>query len=447
MLKRKDIWQERDHWDPDVETMPREQLEALQWKRLKPQLYYTYENSALHRRIWDEAGLNPDDLKSLENFKTHAPFLYKDMVRDEMERTGDPFGGMLCAPVDKVTVQSSSGTTGTPTFVGFTDEDVEISSECWARIFWSQGVRPGDCYHACVVNWHPAMPSIRGVADVMGLRVINTELSPMDIPRMIHASRFLKPDVWLALPPPMVSAVDQETRRMGLDPREVFSSYKAIMGGGDVITIKQKELVAEKWGSTIYEVAGIGELGFYPGECVEQDGQHVPDDVFLFEIIDPETEKSLPLTERGEMVVTTLVNKGTPAIRWKSEDICYFKTDTCICGRTHARLFYLGRKGFIVKVRGRMVFPNEITLILEDVEGADHGLFQIVKYAEDMEGLRLRIGYYPETENRLEEVNRVITSKVEESLGMKTEVNFVKAEELLAFGPPHKVPRIHKGTV
>jgi phenylacetate-coenzyme A ligase PaaK-like adenylate-forming protein len=90
------------------------------------------------------------------------------------------------------------------------------------------------------------------------------------------------------------------------------------------------------------------------------------------------------------------------------------------------------------------VFPNEITLALEDIKGADHGLFQIIKYSEEMEDLRLRIGYYPETEPRLKDMGGAITSKMEESLGVKTEVNFVKAEELLAFGPPHKVPRIHK---
>ena len=444
MFKRKDAWQERDFWDPDAETMPRDELEALQWKRLKPQLYYAHQNSTLHLKVWEEAGVSPDDIRSLDDFRACVPFLYKDMVRDERDLTGDPFGGMLCAPADQVMVQSSSGTTGAPTFVGFTPEDVKISSESWARIFWSQGVRPGDLYHACIANWHPAMPSIRGVADVMGLPVVNTELNPMDIPRMVHTSQYLKPDVWLALPPPMVSAVDEETARLGLDPKEVFSSYKAILGGGDVITLKQKNLVKEKWGSTLYEVAGIGELGFYPGECAAQDGQHVPEDFFLFEIIDVDTDKPLPLTEKGEMVVSTIVNTGTPAIRWKSEDICYFKTETCSCGRTHARLFYMGRKGFIVKIKGRMVFPNEITLALEDIKGADHGLFQIIKYSEEMEDLRLRIGYYPETEPRLKDMGGAITSKMEESLGIKTEVNFVKAEELLAFGPPHKVPRIHK---
>lgn len=444
MLKGKKDWKERDYWDPETETMARDQLEALQWKRLKPQLYHVYENSTLHRKLWEGAGLSPDDIRSLDDFIAHAPFTYKDMVREERELTGDPFGGMLCVPLDKVMVQSSSGTTGPPTFVGFTQEDIELSGESWARIFWSQEVRPGDLYHVCVVNWHPAMPSIRGVADLMGLSVVNTELNPFDIPRMIHTSRLLKPVVWLALPPPMLSAVDEETARLGLDPKEVFSSYKAILGGGDVITYRQKEMVREKWGSTVYEVAGIGELGFYPGECAVQDGQHVPEDLFLFEIIDVDTDKPLPLNERGEMVVTTLVNKGTPAVRWKSEDVCYFKTDTCRCGRTHARLFYLGRKGFIVKIKGRMVFPNEITLILEKIEGADHGLFQIIKYADDMEVLRLRIGYYPETGGRLEEMGKAITAEVEKGLELKTEVNFVKAEELLTFGPPHKVPRIHK---
>jgi phenylacetate-CoA ligase len=288
------------------------------------------------------------------------------------------------------------------------------------------------------------MPSIRGVAEVMGLSVVNTELSPLDIPRMVHVSHFLKPDVWLALPPPMVSAVDEEATKLGLDPGEVFSSYKAILGGGDVITSRQKEMVEGRWGAKLYEVAGIGEMGFYPGECVEQEGQHVPEDLFLFEIIDPETEKPLPLTEKGEMVITTLLNKGTPAIRWKSEDICYFKTETCDCGRTHARLFYLGRKGFIVKIKGRMVFPNEITLTLEEIEGAEHGLWQIIEYADDMETLRLRIGFYPELEGRLKEMGEAIVAKMEGGLGLNTEVDFVKAEELLAHGPPHKVPRIHK---
>lgn len=445
MLKGKKIWQEREHWDPEVETMSRDQLEALQWKRLHLQLHYTYENSTLHRRIWDETGLCPDDIRSFEDFRDRAPFLYKDLVREERERSGDPFGGMLCLPLDQVVVQSSSGTTGVPTFVGFTEEDVEISTESWARIFWSQGVRPGDLYHVCIVNWHPAMPSIRKVADMMGLSVINTELNPLDIRRMVYTSHFLKPNVWLALPPPMISAVDEETARLRLDPREVFSSYKAILGGGDTITRKQKNMVREKWGTKLYEVAGIGELGFFPGECAVQDGQHVPEDLFLFEIVDADTGRPLSLTDRGEMVVTTLLNKGTPAVRWRSEDICYFKTERCQCGRTHARLFYLGRKGFIVKVKGRMVFPNEITLALEGIAGAEHGLFQIIKYAEEMEELQLRVGYFPEAMNKLEEMGRAITAAVEKNVGTKTKVNFVKAEELLAYGPPHKIPRIYKG--
>lgn len=444
MLKGKKIWQERDYWHPEAETMSRDQLEALQWKRLHLQIHYIYENSTLHRKVWNEAGLCPDDIRSLEDFRDRAPFLYKDLVRQERERSGDPFGGMLCLPLDQVVVQSSSGTTGVPTFVGFTEEDVGVSTESWARIFWSQGVRPGDLYHACVINWHPAMPSIKKVADVMGLSVVNTELSPLDITRMVYTSHFLKPDVWLALPPPMISAVDEETARLGLDPKEVFSSYKAILGGGDIITRKQKNMAREKWGTKLYEVAGIGELGFFPGECAVQDGQHVPEDLFLFEIVDPETSRPLSLTDRGEMVVSTLLNKGTPAVRWKSEDICYFKTERCECGRTHARIFYLGRKGFIVKVNGQMVFPNDITLALEGIAGAEHGLFQIIKYAEEMEDLQLRVGYFPETLNKLKEIGDAITAAVEKNVGTKTKVNFVKAEELLAYGPPHKIPRIYK---
>lgn len=436
---------ERKYWNPEAETMPSATLHDVQLSKLQSQMRYAYDNSSLHRRVWDEAGVHPDGIKTLEDFWKRVPFIDKDMVRREQQRTGEPSGGMLCVAENKLLmISTSSGTTGLPTFLPVSRLDFETCAEQWARFFWGIGTRQGDKFQLALFGWHRGNPCIERAMDKIGTIRIRTDLYalPPEIARNYYVARHLKPAFCHIVTAPLIEGMEAEAQKDGLSPGDLFSCYRAVTWSGDVLSDGLRRRMSERWRTEIFEVGGLGDLNFYCVECSEHDGMHVCDDLFLIEIVDPKTKEVLPPGEEGVLVITTLTDEAIPAIRWWSEDICYLNPEPCRCGRTTKRLRYLGRQMYRLQIAGRFLFPSQIAGSVEQIPETSHGMFQVIKYAAQMPVLRLRVGYQPAKTSDEAGLRARIATQTEKDLQVHTEVELVPLEQLTTLGPPHKIPRV-----
>ena len=434
--------EERRYWDPEMETLPRQRLRQLQETRLLARIPWAYQRSALLRRVWDAAGVHPDHIRSLEDFTARVPTIHKELVREYRDRTGDPFGGMSCLTETSFDIHSSSGTTGSPTFLPITDRDVATFAESLARHLWCAGLRPGEVLSLSMGLYLRPLRVLHTAARRLGARVALTDWT--DIPRLLHTLRFVQPRVHLFLTPPQALGLRDEMARLGVDPRQALASIRAFIWAGDAITPKVRRLVQDEWGSEVFNLSGTADLCYMMMECQAHDGLHAHDDLWYVEVVEPGTTTPVAPGERGEFLFTALMDSSLAFLRWRSEDVGYVAEDPCVCGRAWTRLYFLGRVGYRVTVGGKMIFPVEIQQVMEMFPEVDHGLFQIVRYAETMDRLRLRVGSRPHEVPDPEGLRRRLVAHLGQSLALPVDLEFVKAEELLALGPPHKIPRIHE---
>jgi len=427
--------------NPAMETLSRDALHALQTSRLLTRLPLAYANAPLLRETWKEARIRPGDIHSLEDFRAGAPSLEKEMVRRFRDERGDPFGGMAVRLDDSYAIHSSSGTTGSPTFLPVNDRDVETFGESLARHFWCAGLRPGDVFSLSGGLYLRPIQALYLAARRIGARVALTDW--VDPARILHTLRHLAPKVHAFLTPPMVVEFREALAADGADPETVFGETQSFIWGGDVLTPKTRDAIEGEWGTEVFELSGTADLGYMMMECEAHDGLHAHDDLWFVELVEPGTTRPVAEGGRGEFLFTSLMDSSLAFFRWRSEDIGTLRTERCACGRTSSRLTFLGRVGYRAMIRGTMIFPADIQLVMETLPEADHGLFQIIKDAENMERLKLRVGYRPGELADPVPVGRRIAAALEDRLGLPAEVCFVDADTLLALGPPHKIPRIH----
>jgi phenylacetate-CoA ligase len=404
-----------------------------------------YHGSALLRQVWDEAGVHPRHIRSLADFTARAPTLHKERVRQYRDQSGDPFGGMSYLTDAVYDIHSSSGTTGSPTFLPISDRDISIFAESLARHYWCAGLRPGGVLSLSMGLYLRPLQALYTAAHRIGARVALTDWT--DIPRLLHTFRFVKPQVHLFLTPPQALGLREEAVGLGIDPRQVLGQVQAFIWAGDAITPKARQLVEDEWGSEVFDLSGTADLSFMMMECQAHDGLHAHDDLWLVEVVEPGTTTPVAPGQRGEFLFTSLMDHSLAFLRWRSEDMGYVRTDPCKCGRTSTRLYFLGRVGYRVTVCDKLIFPVEIQRVMETFAEVDHGLFQIVRYAEPMDRLQLRIGHRPHEVANLEALSFRLVQRLEHDLAVPVDLEFVPAEDLLALGPPHKIPRIHEAMV
>jgi phenylacetate-CoA ligase len=269
------------------------------------------------------------------------------------------------------------------------------------------------------------------------------EHSPLELPRWVEMVRRYRPTAMYTVSGPLLLGLAELERRTGVDLREVFSSFRAVIFAGEPLGARARENV-ERWRVPVYEHSSAGDVGA-AFECRERDGMHVHEDVGYYEFIDPEARgpaEAAPAPDGGvgELVATSLTNDVFPLIRYRSDDLDRFTRSRCRCGRSHARLWTLGRKGDEVRVQGRSVLPRDVWQAVESLEETAAGLFQIIRSSRDVERLRLRVGYAGEP--RLPELAERVAASVAKSVGVEPEVLLVPDAELLKLGPPHKIPRV-----
>jgi len=434
-------------WNPAVETMAREELRELQLRRLRHQLDYAYHYSSFYRRRFDEAGLKPDDVKSLEDFEK-VPMLYKDDLREERSRTGDPFGGILCVPLDErvVSINASTGTTGIPTIFAYTKHDIMMAVEQDLRVKWGRGYRAGTKVYFTGFRWHGYVVLAYTAADIIGFGAYLDCGYPLPYLSAKHMQvlRGYKPEVYGG-PILTLYSIIETAKKSGVDPKEIFSNTKIIdTGYGDIVTKAVKKRLEDETGvpsEKIYDFGGVADPLWYWGDCDYHEGVHSCDDLFLTEVRDPETHEKLAEGERGEVTVTNLFAEATPIIKWGTEDIGYITTEKCKCGRTHTRISFLGREAFMANIKGMKIFPADIENVLGDIPGFTE-YFTMIKYSTGpMDVLRMKLAVDWDKVDDAEAFKAKLKERLKERLGVESEIEFVKSVSELPF-VGHKVVKL-----
>ena len=438
-----------------VETMPRAALLQLQEKRLLEMIAYAYERSAFVRGRWEAARLRPGDIRCTRDFVELAPLMDKDQMRQYREDHHDPFCGLLCIdPGELSFMGSSSGTTGDPTLFSYRwgrqDGNLPAApglpqdgpSAYWGgtlRDWWEIGLRPGD--YAVYFGLRMRGPMFR-LLQTLGATPLMLGYGPDDLHQFIDLSRRFRPTVFYAMTAYLGVGLQEIERAMGIDMKDVFSSFKGILFAGEPVGPRLRQTF-ERWGlaGKIFNQTSFGDLG-HAHDCREHDGCHAWEDIGVAEIVDPETGAPIEGDGRGELVVTSLVNPVDPLIRYRGGDIVDMKRGVCDCGRTHARFNPVGRNGDEVIVEGRSILPMDVWGAIEDVPETSNGLFQIVRPQRLLDRLTIRVGYGGEPE--LSSLARRVADSVEAAIGLRPVIELVPNAVIMQSGSRHKIPRTVK---
>ena len=347
-----------------IEKASRDEIAALQTKRLAWSLRHAYDNVPEHRRNFDAAGAHPDDFKTIADL-AKFPFTAKSTLRDNY-----PFG-MFAVPMDKISrIHGSSGTTGKPTVVGYTRNDIDMWSSVMARSMRAAGVRPGMKVH--VAYGYGLFTG--GLGAHYGAEALGCTVIPMSggmTERQVQLMQDFQPDVIMVTPSYMLAILD-EFRAQGLDPRA--SSLKVGMFGAEPWTNAMRQDIEKRMGIDAVDIYGLSEV-MGPGvanECVEsKDGPVIWEDHFYPEIIDPKTGEVLPDGSEGELVFTSLSKEAMPVIRYRTRDLTKLLPPTSRSMRRMAKI--TGRSDDMMIIRGVNVFPSQIEeLILRQPDLAPH---------------------------------------------------------------------------
>jgi phenylacetate-CoA ligase len=377
-------------FDPAAETMPRTALAALQIDRLKNTLEHAYSHVPHYRKKFDAAGVRPSDCKTLSDI-TRFPFTLKTDLRDNY-----PFG-MFAMPRERlVRLHASSGTTGKPTVVGYTQGDLDLWSDLMARSLACAGALPGDIVH----NAYGYGLFTGGLGAHYGAERLRCTVVPVSgggTERQVALIKDFGAHVLCATPSYALN-IAEVAEGMGVDLRQ--SSLRLGVFGAEPWSDAMRRSLEERLGLKAIDIYGLSEI-MGPGvasEChVAQAGLHGWEDHFLFEIIDPKTLQPLPAGEAGELVITTLTKEALPMIRYRTRDITRLSYEPCACGRTHVRIMRVtGRDDDMLIIRGVNVYPSQVEAVLVGLPGlAPH--YQIVLTREGaLDSMTVEVELAPE---------------------------------------------------
>ena len=398
--------------DP-IEIASRDEISALQQKRMAWSLRHAYENSPFYRKRFDEQGAHPDDFKTLSDL-AKFPFTMKQDLRDTY-----PFG-MFAVPREQlVRIHGSSGTTGKPTVVGYTQKDIDTWADCMARSIRASGGRKGDiCHVAYGYGLFTGGLGAHYGAERLGCTVV--PISGGMTERQVTLIQDFRPQIIMVTPSYMLSILD-EFRRQGIDPRQ--SSLKVGIFGAEPWTNAMREEIEQAFDMHAVDIYGLSEI-MGPGvanECVEtKDGPVIWEDHFLPEIIDPQTGDVLPDGELGELVFTTLTKEGLPMIRYRTRDLTRLLPGTARSMRRMEKI--TGRSDDMMILRGVNVFPTQIEEQLMTVKAlAPHFQLELDR-VDHKDVMKVVVEPWPHAVAEGLEAARELSAKVKQVVGVTVKV-------------------------
>lgn len=346
-----------------VETMSADEVASMQHTKLRAQLEYLKVNSPFHLRKLSEAAAEPGDIRTVADL-ARLPFTEKTELRDSQARH-PPLGSHAAAAMeDVVRVHASSGTTGTPSFIGITDYDKRRWTECIARSYWAQGLRPDSVFAMGLsIGFFVGGLPVAAAVEAVGATLLPIGIGASD--RLIASIRSMNADVLATTPSYAIYLAELAREKMGVDTAGI--GIKRVMvgaepGGG---IPEMRAQIEEAWNARCTEAIGIADLiTIHSAECDAQDGCHfmVPD-YMIMEIIDPDTGAVIPLDKpelEGELVFTHIDRQCNPMLRFRTRDRVVVKTAFCTCGRTGPRLKCIGRTDDMLILRGVNVWPSAV---------------------------------------------------------------------------------------
>jgi len=401
-----------------IETASQDELRALQLKRLKWSLHHAYKNVEHYRKVFDEAGVHPDDLITIADL-AKFPFTCKNDLRQNY-----PFG-MFAVPRKKVSrIHASSGTTGQPTVVGYTQNDVDMWSGLMARSIWAAGGRPGDIVH--VAYGYGLFTGGLGAhygAEKLGCTVIPVSGGMTE--RQVLLIQDFKPDIIMVTPSYLLAIAD-EFEKMGVDRNKC--SLKIGMFGAEPWTNEMRKEIEEKFNIDAVDLYGLSEIigPGVSGECFrEKDGLYVWEDHFYPEIINPETGEVLPDGEKGELVFTSLTKEAFPIIRYRTRDLSRLIAGS---NRTMRKMEKItGRTDDMMIIRGINVFPTQIEeIILKDGRLSPNFQIELTREARLDEMTVLVEARLAElTDDIRKDISKKLKHQIKNRIGITTKINML----------------------
>jgi len=419
------VYQMIEYWNPLVERMPLDELEVIQEKKLKDLVKYVYQHSEFYKERFDDFGVKPEDIKSLDDLKK-LPFTYKSDLRDTYPT------GMFCVPNEQlVRFHVSSGTTGKPTVVGYTQNDIDVWTTSLARAMTSIGVGRGDIMQ--IGYGYGLFTGGLGAhygAEEVGATVLPTSSGNTD--RQIELIQDLGSTV-IACTPSYFLFMNEVSDGLGISIKDDTTLRVGIFGA-EPWSEEMRTRIEESTGIKAYDIYGTSELsGPLFTECHCQNGIHIWADQFLIEIIDPETGEQLTEGERGELVITTLAKEALPLIRYRIGDITVISKEVCKCGRTHPRIMrVLGRADDMLIVRGINVFPGQVESVLMQIPEVGEHFMILVDRLNELDIMKVQIEMTDEAFS--DKVNDIIKLEQKVASDLKHVLNIAVKVELVEKG-------------
>lgn len=415
------------YWNKELECLSEKKLRQLQLERLQTTVKRAYEKIPYYRKKFQEAGITPDEIKSLEDLKK-IPFTSKADLREVY-----PFG-MFASPLeDIVEIHMSSGTTGKPVVAGYTLQDIEVWGEVMARCLTMAGATKADIVQ--VAYGYGLFTGGFGVH--YGARKIGCMIVPAsagNTRRQIEIMRDFGTTI-LTCTPSYALYMAEVAQEMGIVPSTL--KLKAGCFGAEMWTEAMRAEIERRFGLNAYNIYGLTEI-IGPGvahECHEKNGLHIFEDHFIAEIIDPETGDSLPDGKRGELVLTTLTREGMPMLRFRTRDITSIIREKCPCGRTFLRIERIrGRSDDMIKVRGVMLFPYQIEKAILEVQGVEPHYQIVITRPQHLDEIEVMVEMSKETFSdevkAIENLKKKLERRIEEIVGIRVKVSLVEPKSL-----------------
>lgn len=412
------------YFQPEIECMSRDEIRAHQLEKLQWQVKRVYENVQMYRERMDEAGIKPEDIKELADL-AKLPFTTKQDLRDYY-----PYDLLAVPKKDIVRIQASSGTTGKQIVAGYTRNDLDQ----WANGFARQLVAAGGDENSVVqVSYGYGLFTgglgAHGGAEKLGATVIPT--SSGNTERQIRFMCDLG-TTHLACTPSYAMYLGEAVKKMGCKDK---LKLKAGIFGAEPWTEEMRKNIEEALGLKAHDIYGLTEI-MGPGvsyECDEQAGMHICEDMFIPEIIDPDTGEVLPEGSFGELVISTITKEGQPLLRYRTRDLCVLDYSACGCGRTHVRMKKpAGRTDDMLIIRGVNVFPSQIEEVLLKYGEVVSPNYQIIVGRENnTDTFDINVERQPEYTGEAEPVENQLMKKLRSQLGIGANVHLIDVDSIV----------------
>ncbi|MGQ9779563.1 MAG: phenylacetate--CoA ligase family protein [Bacillota bacterium] len=414
-------------WEPEYECLDREAMTRLQVARLREAVARAHERVPFYRKKFDEAGVRPERIRSLDDLR-RLPFTVKDDLRENY-----PYGLFAVPMREVVRIHSSSGTTGIPTVVGYTKRDLETWANLVARFITAAGVTADDIVQ---ISFGYGLFT-GGFGLHYGMEKIGATVIPVSSGNTERQIRIMKDFGTTALvcTPSYALYMAEVAREMGVRREDL--RLRVGLFGSEPWSENMRREIERAWGILATDNYGLSEIigPGVAGECIYCNGQHIAEDHFIPEIIDPVTGEVKPPGEEGELVLTAVTKEALPIFRYRTRDITALDYAPCPCGRTTVRMRkVLGRTDDMLIIRGVNVFPSQIESVLMEMEEVEPHYQLIVDRVDYLDTLEVLVEvpqrYFVGSLKALEDLARRIEQKIESTLGLSVKVRLVEPKSI-----------------